>query len=116
MRLEKLISAKQVYQLKKYKVGFNSWLREIGEPPSLYDSIKINLTNKLFKQYYDNLGYYNSKSTSTLSEIKNKKVIIKHSITTGERFLIDSVSNIIFSKDLDSIYKATKSESLLIKG
>ena len=116
LRLEKLISAKQVYQLKKYKVGFNSWLREIGEPPSLYDSIKINLTNKLFKQYYDNLGYYNSKSTSTLSEIKNKKVIIKHSITTGERFLIDSVSNIIFSKDLDSIYKATKSESLLIKG
>jgi len=116
LRLEKLISAKQVYQLKKYKVGFNSWLREIGEPPSLYDSIKINLTNKLFKQYYDNLGYYNSKSTSTLSEIKNKKVIVKHSITTGERFLIDSVSNIIFSKDLDSIYKATKSESLLIKG
>ena len=116
LRLEKLISAKQVYQLKKYKVGFNSWLREIGEPPSLYDSIKINLTNKLFKQYYDNLGYYNSKSTSTLSEIKNKKVIIKHSITTGERFLIDSVSNIIFSKDIDSIYKANKSKSLLIKG
>ena len=42
LRLEKLISPKQIYQLKKYKIGFNNWLREIGEPPSLYDSIKIN--------------------------------------------------------------------------
>ena len=92
LRLERLISPKQIYQLKKYKVEFNNWLREIGEPPSLYDSVKINLTNKLFKQYYDNLGFYNSKSTSSVSETKNKKVTIKHSITTGEKFLIDSIS------------------------
>ena len=115
LRLEKLISPKQVYQLKKYKVEFNNWLREIGEPPSLYDSIKINLTNKLFKQYYDNLGFYNSKSTSTVSEIKNKKVTIKHSITTGETFLIDSISNIISSSDIDSIYRVHKNETLLKK-
>ena len=115
LRLEKLISPKQVYQLKKYKVEFNNWLREIGEPPSLYDSIKINLTNKLFKQYYDNLGFYNSKSTSTVSETKNKKVTIKHSITTGETFLIDSISNIISSSDIDSIYRAHKNETLLKK-
>ena len=47
LRLEKLISPKQVYQIKKYKVGFNNWLREIGEPPSLYDSKKVELTNQL---------------------------------------------------------------------
>ena len=116
LKLEKLISSKQVYQLKKYKIGFNNWLREIGEPPSLYDSIKINLTNKLFKQYYDNLGYYNSKSKSIVSETKNKKINIKHKITTGERFLIDSISNIISSKDIDSIYRTYKNESLIKKG
>ena len=116
LKLEKLISSKQVYQLKKYKIGFNNWLREIGEPPSLYDSIKINLTNKLFKQYYDNLGYYNSKSKSIVSETKNKKINIKHKITTGERFLIDSISNIISSKDIDSIYRNYKNESLIKKG
>ena len=113
LRLEKLISQKQVYQLKKYKVGLNNWLREIGEPPSLYDSIKVKLTDKLFKQYYDNLGYYNSESTSTVSEVKNKKVNIKHSISTGEKFLIDSISYKITSKDIDSIYNAHKDESLL---
>ena len=33
LRLEKLISTrKQIYQLKKYKIGFNNWLREIGNP------------------------------------------------------------------------------------
>ena len=116
LRLEKLISPKQVYQLKKYKVGFNNWLREIGEPPSLYDSKKVDATNQLFKQYYDNLGYYNSKSIATVTEIKNKKVSIKHSITTGERFLIDSISYKISSKDIDSIYRSHKKESLLKKG
>ncbi len=115
-KLEKLISSKQIYQLKKHKIAFNNWLREIGEPPSLYDSNKVNLTNKLFKQYYDNLGYYNSKSISTVSETKNKKVTIKHSIITGEKFIIDSISNIISSKDIDSIYRAHKSENLLKKG
>ncbi len=115
LRLEKLISQKQVHQLKRYKVGFNSWLREIGEPPSLYDSIKVKLTNKLFKQYYDNLGYYNSKSTSTVTEVKYKKVNIKHSIVTGEKFLIDSISYKISSKDIDSIYKIHKGGSLLKK-
>ncbi len=116
LRLNKLISNKQVYQLKKYKVGFNNWLREIGEPPSLYDSVKINFTNKLFKQYYDNLGYYNSKSTTTVTKTKQNKVTIKHEITTGEKFLIDSISNNISSNDLDSIYKSHKSKSILKEG
>ena len=116
LRLEKLISPKQIYQLKKYKIGFNNWLREIGEPPSIYDSIKINLTNKLFKQYYDNLGYYNSKSKTTVTKIKEKKVKIRHIITTGEKFIIDSISSIIASKDIDSIYRAHENKSLLKKG
>ena len=116
LRLEKLISPKQVYQIKKYKVGFNNWLREIGEPPSLYDSKKVELTNQLFKQYYDNLGYFNSKSAATVTELKNKKVSIKHKITTGERFIIDSISYKISSKDIDSIYESHKQKSLLKKG
>ncbi len=116
MRLKKLISNKQINQLKKYKVGFNEWLREIGEPPALYDSVKINFTNKLFKQYYDNIGYYNSKSTTTVTKKKQNTVTIKHQITTGERFLIDSISSNISSKDLDSIYKSHKSKSILKEG
>ena len=116
LRLHKLISNKQVYQLKKYKVGFNNWLKEIGEPPSLYDSVKINFTNKLFKQYYDNLGYYNSKSTTTVTKTKQNKVKIKYEIITGEKFLIDSISNDISSEDLDSIYKSHKNKSILKEG
>ena len=116
LRLEKLISPKQVYQIKKYKIGFNKWLREIGEPPSLYDSEKVGLTNQLFKQYYDNLGYFNSKSVATITELKNKKVSIKHAITTGERFIIDSISYKISSKDIDSIYEFHKKKSFLKKG
>ena len=78
--------------------------------------MKINFTNKLFKQYYDNLGYYNSKSTTTVTKTKQNKVKIKYEIITGEKFLIDSISNDISSEDLDSIYKSHKNKSILKEG
>ncbi|MEL0201251.1 MAG: hypothetical protein VW892_01225, partial [Flavobacteriaceae bacterium] len=36
-RLEKLWSPKQLYQLKKYKIGWNQWLIDNGEPPAFID-------------------------------------------------------------------------------
>ena len=39
--LNKLISPKQVYQLERYYVKFNSWLKKNGEKPSLVDSLLI---------------------------------------------------------------------------
>ena len=115
-RLNQWLSPKQVEQLKKYKVGFSNWIKKTGESPSLVNKEKIALTNSLFTQYYNNLGYFNTTSTATLEQIAPQKSTIRYQVKTGPRFTLDSITNVAGSKDIDSIYKAHQSESILKQG
>ena len=115
-RLSKWLSTKQVNQLRDYKLNFNAWLRKNGEAPSLVDSSKITLTNSLFEQYYNNLGYFNVRSTAKTDSIGEKKASIQYTIDTGEVFTLDSISHIAGSKDIDSLYRAHLDKSFLKQG
>ena len=115
-RLSKWLSTKQVNQLRNYKLNFNAWLRKNGEAPSLVDSTKIALTNSLFEQYYNNLGYFNVRSTAKTDSIGEKKASIQYSIETGEAFTLDSISHVAGSKDIDSLYRAHLDKSFLKQG
>ena len=115
-KLNSLLSPKQVKQLKKYYVDAQNWLKKVGEAPSLIDSSKISLTNELIRKYYQNIGYFNAESKETVSNLDPKKASIKYTIKTGPIFTLDSISSVIASKDIDSLFKANKSESLLKPG
>jgi len=115
-RLSKWLSTKQVNQLRDYKLNFNAWLRKNGEAPSLVDSSKIALTNSLFEQYYNNLGYFNVRSTAKTDSIGEKKASIQYTIDTGEVFTLDSISHVAGSKDIDSLYRAHLNKSFLKQG
>ncbi len=115
-RLSKWLSDKQVNQLRDYKLNFNAWLHKNGEAPSLVDSSKIALTNSLFEQYYNNLGYFNVRSTAKTDSIGEKKASIQYSIETGEAFTLDSISHVAGSKDIDSLYRAHLDKSFLKQG
>jgi len=115
-RLSKWLSDKQVNQLRDYKLNFNAWLRKNGEAPSLVDSSKIALTNSLFEQYYNNLGYFNVRSTAKTDSIGEKKASIQYTIETGEVFTLDSISHVAGSKDIDSLYRAHLDKSFLKQG
>jgi len=114
--LNRWLSPKQLQQLKNYRVGFSTWIKKTGESPSLVDPGKIALTNSLFTQYYNNLGYFNATATATVEEIEPQKSSIRYKITTGKRFTLDSISNVAGSNQIDSIYKAHKNESILKQG
>ncbi len=115
-RLNKLLSAKQVEQLKRYKVGFAKWLKKTGEAPSLVKEDKIALTNALFTQYYNNLGYFNATSSATIEQLGPQKYSVEYKITTGERFTLDSITVVAASKEIDSIYTAHQITNLLQQG
>ena len=115
-RLSKWLSTKQVNQLRDYKLNFNAWLRKNGEAPSLINSSKIALTNSLFEQYYNNLGYFNVRSTAKTDSIGEKKASIQYTIETGEVFTLDSISHVAGSKDIDSLYRAHLDKSFLKQG
>lgn len=112
-RLEKWLSKKQVDQLRKYRIDFNNWLIKNGEPPAVVDSTKIALTNTLFKQYYNNIGYFNAKAAAEVLPLSPKKVEINYAIETGPVFTLDTISHLAGSKDIDSLYLAHKDKSLL---
>ena len=115
-RLSNWLSTKQVNQLRNYKLNLNTWLRKTGEAPSTIDSTKIALTNSLFEQYFNNLGYFNAQSTAKTDSLGGKKASIHYTIETGEAFVLDSISHVAGSKDIDSLYKAHLNNSFLKQG
>ena len=115
-RLNKWLSPKQLEQVKRYRVGFSNWIKKAGEPPSIVDQDKIALTNSLFTQYYNNLGYFNTTATATVETLRPQKSSIRYKITTGPRFSLDSITSVIASQDIDSIYKVHQKESVVKQG
>ena len=115
-RLNNLISPKQVRQLKKYYVDYQNWLKELGEAPSLVDSTKNALTNELIQKYYQNTGYFNATSEEVITPLKPKKAAIRYNINPGPIFTLDTITSVIASKDIDSLFQAHQSQSLLQPG
>ena len=115
-RLNKWLSPKQLEQVKRYRVGFSNWIKKAGEPPSIVDQDKIALTNSLFTQYYNNLGYFNTTATATVETLRPQKSSIRYKVTTGPRFSLDSITSVIASQDIDSIYKVHQKESVVKQG
>jgi len=111
-RLSKILSNKQITQLKRYNNSFNKFLKNLGQRPfKLSETDVLNNIYRL-KQFYNSEGYFDSEvNVDTL--IENNRVNLKYSIKTNNRYLIDSISLKFNSKDIDSLYYDRKKESLI---
>ncbi len=114
-RLEKLISIKQIDQLKRYNNSFNDFLKNIGQEPITINDIDIDKNIERLKRFYDSKGYFDS-NISYDSIIEFNQLTAKYSVETKERYLIDSITVNIESRDLDSLYKDHISQSQIKKG
>lgn len=115
-RITKLLSNKQVDALENYGVLFNDWLKKTGEPPAILDSLAIKNSQKRITQYYKNLGNFDIEVNVDTTRIKKNKVLLKYSIFPKNKYQIESITSIIKSADIDSIYKKNSSEQLIQKG
>ena len=104
-RLEKLLSAKQVKELKRYKGEFNNWLKSSGETPVLLDTSAITKNTKRFEQYFKNKGYFDTHVWVEKTILPKQKVTVEYHIKTDKRYTIDSISKNIASTSLDSLYQ-----------
>ena len=114
-RLEKLITNKQIDQLKRYNNSFNDFLKNIGQEPITINDIDIDQNIERLKRFYDSNGYFDSNITYD-SIIESNQLTAKYSVDTKDRYQIDSITVNIESKDLDSLYKANISQSQIKKG
>ncbi len=112
------LSAKQVDRLGKsfWYHGLHDFLKKTGESPVIIDTIKTNKSIVRLKYLYFNDGYFKVKANYKLDSLSPKKAKIKYSITTGNPYLLDSLKTNIHTQALDSMYKATLSNSFLKSG
>lgn len=111
-----LFSDKQARGLRNFKYEGNQWFLKSGEEPSILNNKKTKQTIDNLLQHYFNEGFFKTTVQSEETEIKNKKIIVKYNIETGQPYILDSIKINIASKILDSIYSNSKDESLLKKG
>ncbi len=114
-RLTKLISQKQITQLKRYNKSFNNFLKGLGQEPVGLSDINYIENIRRLKQFYNNIGYFDSEvNYDTI--IENNQAKVKYRVKTNDRYLLDSITVNIKSKDLDSLHKANIKNSILKKG
>ncbi len=114
-RLKKLISQKQITQLKRYNRSFNNFLKGLGQEPIVLSDINYSDNIRRLKQFYNNIGYFDSEvNYDTI--IENNQARVKYRVKTNDRYLLDSITVNIKSKDLDSLHRANIGNSVLKKG
>lgn len=117
-RMSKWLSAKQVDRLRQsfWYHGFHNFLKETGEPPVIVDTARTQKSIARVKYYYFNKGFFDVKAAYKLDSLSEKKAKIKYTITTGNPFLIDTVSTSIQTPVLDSLYQTKISNSFIKTG
>jgi len=114
-RLKKLISEKQITQLKRYNRSFNNFLKGLGQEPIVLSDINYDNNIRRLKQFYNNIGYFDSEvNYDTI--VNDNQARVKYKVKTNDRYLLDSITVNIKSKDLDSLYRANIGNSVLKKG
>jgi hypothetical protein len=111
-RLSKILSEKQITQLKRYNNSFNDFLKNLGQEPIKIKDLDVNQNILRLKQYYKNEGFFDS-NVYVDTIINENQAKIKYNVTTNTRYLIDSISIDVKSKDIDSLIRANKKLSFL---
>jgi outer membrane protein assembly factor BamA len=111
-RLSKLLSKKQISQLKRYNNSFNGFLKNLGQEPIMLRDLNVNQNILRLKQYYKNEGYFDS-NVYVDTIINENQAKIKYNVSTNTRYLIDSISIDVKSRDIDSLINNSQKMSLL---
>ena len=115
-RLIKNLSKKQLERLKTSSLGFNKWLQKTGEAPVIVDAVKTEKSINKLNQYYFANGWFNVKTTSKTTKQENQRATINYKITTGEPYILDSITTQIASPIIDSLYQLNKKNAIIQTG
>ena len=111
-----VFSEKQARGVRNFKYKMPQWILKNGEPPVILDSKKTAQTVKNLTQHYYNEGFFKVKVTSEENHLKNKKATVNYLVETDKPYHLDSITTLIKSKILDSIYEIHKEKSIIKEG
>lgn len=78
---------------KNVKLGWRHWVREnLGQPPILLDSAKVEKSRKQLNIYLKKKGfYYGSVSDTIIFKEKKQKAYVKYTVKPGKPYLINEI-------------------------
>ncbi|WP_405606408.1 BamA/TamA family outer membrane protein [Polaribacter sp. Asnod1-A03] len=114
--IKNIFSEKQSIAYANYFIGLNNWFLSYDEPV-IINLNKIKNTVNNLSAYYKNEGYFKSKVNYKINKDSiDKKGTVEYHVKKGKATVLDSINFRIESDILDSIYKASKTKSLLATG
>ena len=115
-KLNTLLSPKQVYQLEKYFVRLNTWMKNNGEEPRIVDSLLIKKSISRLNQFYKNLGYFDVETNFEITELKPKNQEIKYKVNLKEVYIIEDYVEEIKSNELKDLFLFNADQSFIKPG
>lgn len=93
----------------------NAFMRSFGEPPEIFDSLKVLATILSMKSYLFSKGYFHNSVSAKIDTAGRKRVTVRYTIVPGEPFLIDSIRYQIDDLRIDSLLHRTNLFNTVIK-
>ena len=91
------------------RMFFREWYKyKLGRPPVVFDSIPYRKTIEQFEAYLKTKGYYYGSVKAIVLHKNNRKCAVTYHVTSGERFYIDSVYEVIENVEVANAYNAFK--------
>lgn len=95
--------------------GWSRFLRKMGEPPVLLDSVMNAYSKMNIDNYLTTLGYYNNSVTDSIA-YKKKKATVYYQVKPGKTYTIDSISLGPTDPFLAHLYHKTAEDALIKRG
>lgn len=109
--LEQFLSKKQLDEFIESKKGFNKWLKTTGEAPAILDDEKTKRSLNRLEAYYFHNGWFTAEATSETIKTDSSRVKVNYHVTTGDPYMVDSLSVKIYSPAIDTLYNRSKKQS-----
>ncbi len=107
----------RIYNLQD-TAKFSWWsrmMRKIGQPPVVFDSLKMVNSTREISRYLNNCGFLQN-SVSATTTTSNRKVKVKYEIKEGKPWRLGELSYIFSDKSLQSLVLADSANTLLHTG
>jgi outer membrane protein assembly factor BamA len=111
-----LLSKKQFDKWIGSKKGFNAWLKRKGEAPVILNEDKSEKTANNLRKYYYSKGWLDNSVDYEIEKDSNKRAKVIYKVNRKTPYLLDSITPIISTPAIDSLYEDMSKNSWLKKG
>ncbi len=114
VKVDKLIEKKENHltKLQNKKENGNWLMRTVGEPPAIFDSLKLVQTEEQVGIYLSSKGFFRNK-VSSVTEVKNKKVFVTLQVQEDKPYVVTNHTYQVQDTTIQRLLNQSQAASLI---